>query len=265
MTPNLNNLRAGNSDCPSDFALDRLHAGGCENEEASKLDSHVASCKVCEARMTERRAGFAAVPTAYPVKMLAAIRRGVDEPSRVTAGQKFLSWTRRFLAPLLVVAAAGVILYPRPPKVDGPGYAKPEVRAKGGLALHVFHQVGQAGEEVSNGATVNLDDRLRFAVDLPETGAIGILGLEDKRGEIFKVWPLDNTVSTELNAGTNIELPGAVQLDGLGHGESFFLVECPSTAQIAQCRSRNSRLTCPKGCESTSFALEKKKPESAEP
>ncbi len=253
--PDLHSLRAGRPDCPSDFALDRLHAGELPPEKASDAERHVAGCADCGVRMAERRAGFGAIEGVDPRAMLARIRTGLDAPERAPLSVRLTGWLRRLLGPAAVLAAAGIaFLVINSRQVEPSG-----TRLKGSLALHVFRLEGERSVEMSSGDTFAPGDRLRFVVDLPTEGYVTVLGVEAS-GALYTAWPLDPALPTRLPAGRSLELPGAVALDDQPGRETLYLMLCPPEAGPPSCRSAGpgEKPVCPAGCLATPFVVEKK-------
>lgn len=251
--PDFNNLRAGEKDCPSDFALDRLFAGELAKNEAQPIEAHVAGCQHCGSRMAERRAGFDAVPGLDSRQLLAKIRTGAADESRDSATEGLLKWIRRLLAPVAVIAAASVLF------VVNRGSEQPGLRTKGGgPTLHVYRLAGDRAEETLSGARFVPGDKIRFAADLPADGAVGIVGVEPN-GNLYKAWPLDGAAQTRFEAGTGVELPGAVQLDQSKGQETLYMVLCPDMKQVPRCQSRGPGAApdCTDACKLSPFTLEK--------
>lgn len=251
--PDFSTLRAGGPECPSDFALDRLHSGELPREEAQETERHVAGCAECGARMAERRAGFDAIEGVDPRVMLARIRTGLDRPPPRSA--RLLDWMRRQLAPLAMVAAAAVALVVSTGQEDRPAVT----RAKGALALHVFRFAGDHAEEAVSGGTFAPGDRLRFVVDLPAEGFVSVLGVESS-GALYTAWPLEPGTQTRFGAGNGIELSGAVSLDAQPGRETLYLAHCPVEVGAPRCTSGGASAApvCPAGCVTTPFILVKK-------
>jgi hypothetical protein len=251
--PDFKALREGRPDCPSDLALDRLHAGELPPEQAQPCERHVAGCAECGARMAERRAGFDALEGVDPRAMMARIRTGLDRPA--SPSERLRAGVRRLLAPLAVVATVAVALVVVT-REDGD---LPGTRLKGALGLHVFRLAGDHAEEVVSGGTFAPGDRLRFAVDLPAEGHVAVLGVEAS-GALYTAWPLEPGTQTRLAAGKGLELPGAVSLDAQPGRETLYLVHCPVEVGPPRCTSGGASAapTCPAGCATTAFLLEKR-------
>jgi hypothetical protein len=250
--PDLGTLREGRPDCPSDFTLDRLHAGELPPEQAHTAERHVAGCADCAARMASRRAGFDAMEGVDPRAMLARIRTGLNRPASLS--ERLLRGARRLLVPLTVATTAALALVVLR-QDGGPG----ETRMKGALALHVFRLAGDHAEATVSGGAFSPGDRLRFAVDLPAEGHVAVLGVEAS-GALYTAWPLGPEAGTRLPAGNGQELPGAVSLDAQPGRETLYLVHCPVKVGPPRCTSRgaNAAPACPEGCASTAFLLEKR-------
>jgi hypothetical protein len=252
--PDFGGLRSGRPECPSDFTLDRLHAGELARAEAQEAERHVATCADCGARMAERRAGFDGLDGVDPRAMLGRIRTGLDAPAPLPT--RLLAGARRLFAPLAVVATAAIAFV-----VFHPGEEPLGTRMKGSLGLHVFRLAGERAEEVVSGGTFAPGDRLRFTVDLPVEGDVRVLGVESS-GALYTAWPLEPGVRTRLGPGTGIELSGAVSLDAQPGRETLHLVQCPVDTGAPHCTSGGASAApvCPAGCVMTPFLLDKRLP-----
>jgi hypothetical protein len=251
--PDFTNLRQYRPECPSDWMLDRLHAGEVAEPEAGATRQHIAGCETCTARMAEREAGFSTIGGVDPRAMLARIRAGVDSRARPSLLERIRTWGRGFLAPVALAAAAALIVA----IVTGNEQAGVDTRMKGGLALHVFRLAGDHAEEALSGDRFAPGDRLRFIVDLPAEGHVSVLGIE-AGGALYSAWPLEPGVQTRFAAGTGIELPGAVALDDQPGRETLYLVHCPIKVGTPACTlGTHGRPSCPESCSLTTFVLEK--------
>lgn len=271
---NFQQLRSGQAGCPSDLMLDRLHAGELAPAAADGLTSHLASCAECRSRMESRRAGFAAFAGAEPERMLAGIRKRLEEPERTPARTLSpISSSRRWLrsagfamAPLAAAAAILLFVVLRRGPVDPVGIALPdgpsgpEVRLKGGLALRVFRLAGERSQPVLSGEHLSPGDRLRFVVDLPKKGQVTIVGIE-KIGTLYTAWPLgaEAEAARLRPAGGGQELPGAVALDESLGQELLYLVHCPDETAPPRCTSQGASEapSCPAGCALQKFVINK--------
>lgn len=269
-------LRAGNAECPSDLALDRLHAGELPQAESQQLSAHVAACTTCPQRMAERRAGFDALPEVDPRPLLSAIRRGLHETEREPAARRWLRQVTLLFAPMAAATAALLLFtwvrrsdleHPlaSPPGSSGTAVSEPDViRLKGSLGLHVYRlregrkegaQAAISGDQFAPG------DRLRFVVDLPSSGQIAILGVEAD-GDLYTAWPGQAELSESARpAGRGQELPGAVALDQSLGQETLYLVHCPQAGAPPRCASMGAQAPpqCGTGCSLVSFVIHKNK------
>ena len=275
-------LRQGKADCPSDLALDRLHAGELPSAESQRLTAHVEACPSCPARLAMRQAGFGALPEVDPRPLLSTIRRRLHESAAVPAGRRWLRQLGMFFAPMAAATAALVVLLvvrkgpPEPPSGTPPTPGEPGtdvVRAKGGLGLHVYrHRDGQSnsksdgpaepgseGQATVSGERFVPGDRLRFVVDLPTSGQVSIVGIE-AAGGLYVAWPSPGRPEPTLRpAGKGQELPGAVALDSSRGRETLYLVHCPSASAPPQCTPQGAaaRPQCGAGCAMVSFIINK--------
>lgn len=264
----LERLRQGKPQCPSDLALDRLHAGELTGASARELESHIDGCDVCPQRMQERRAGFDAWPAADPRPLLAGIRRGLHESEAAAspATSSLKSWLRLrsfFAAPLLAAAAALLlVMVVRQPGSNAPTIPTGQLettREKGGLALHVYRLVNGQSQPALSGEIFAPGDRLRFVVDLPARGYVNILGVESS-GSQYVAWPTEGAAAALRDSGKGQELPGAVSLDRSVGKETLYLVRCPEAvgSPHERCTTTAGSLSCPAACERTPFVLDKR-------
>ena len=251
--PDFLSLRSGGPECPSELALDRLHAGELPPEVVQRTAQHVAGCAGCGARMAERRAGFDGLEGVDPRAMLGRIRAGLDRPASLP--ERLGRLLRRLSAPLALVATAAVVLLlvraDQEPGVGG-------TRFKGSPTLHVFRLRGDHAEQVLDGEPFAPGDRLRFTVDLLTEGYVKILGVESS-GRLYIAWPLDPGAQTRFTAGHGSELPGAVSLDAQPGRETLYLVHCPLAVGPPVCTAAipGARPVCPEDCSLAPFILDK--------
>lgn len=229
--------------CLSQLSLDRWQAGELTAVERQAAEAHAAGCPRCRAEHELRTRGFDGLPGADERVLLAGIRRGLERPP-------LRPW-RRWAAGLLAVAAAAgaVALVSLPRREEG-------VRTKGGLNLRIFRLRAGKPEEMPSGGRFSPGDRLRFVVDLPQEGYVRVLDNE-QRGTLSVAWPLEPGVSGRLPGGSEIELPGAVQLDQSAGRETFWLVQCPVSSGEPACKAGGAEPVCPAGCAMTSFVADK--------
>lgn len=255
-------LAAGNPGCPSDFALDRLHAGELQDEQAASLRAHISGCALCPDRMATRQAGFAAVPQLDERVLLAGIRRRMDEAPPASLIDRVLGTLRRLSKPLSLaagVALLAIVLVSRTSSTGDRDSGLEQTREKGALALSVFRlQDGRAQQTISGDHFVT-GDRIRFVVDLPTAGNVAVLGIEPKGG-LYVAWPTQPRDASRP-AGKAQELPGAVALDASVGKETLYLVLCPGKsvlpATACQAVLPGEPPTCPRGCQLTPFVLNK--------
>lgn len=236
----LDSLKEGNAGCPSDLALDRLAAG--ELAERGPVEAHLASCQTCAARWAVRTRGWSATPV-DPRPLLAAVRRAESAP----APRRWWWW----VAAAVPVVVAGV--------VAAVGASGPGTRHKGEgppLALTVFRFEAGVARKVPSGTAFSAGDRLRFVVDLPSAGSVGILGVDSKR-RLYVAWPRPGD-DPSRPAGAQLELPGAVALDDSAGDETLFLVHCPGQRSAPSCTvSAAGALDCEARCTQVSFEVKR--------
>lgn len=256
----LESLREGSTGCPSDLMLDRLHAGELSTRSAQEIEAHVAGCALCPQRLTQRQAGFTAFPDLDARPLLAGIHRRLGQEAEAKARRFSLGRLLAILTPATAVAAMAVFaLWGRNPDTQVPEILT--TREKGGLALHVFRQVGDGAQEALSGDSFRPGDHLRFVVDLAQRGVIRVLGVESS-GALYVAWPQTEGESGLREAGKGQQLPGAVVLDEKLGRETLHLVSCKegvgSPEAVCKPTSGATQLQCPTDCTQTVFVLNKK-------
>jgi hypothetical protein len=234
-------LRDGKPECPSDLLLDRVHTG---EQIDAHFAEHIEKCAVCTERMQAREAGWHASVDAQ--RLFERAHRAI--PPSVEARERRPARGMVAIACFASVAAA-LFLWLRVPSPD-PYY----VRGKGTAVLHVFRQTTGGSEELVSGASVRPGDRLRFAVDAASAGYVTILGREASR-KVYRAWPLNADAGAWQDAGTAIELSGAVELDQSLGSETLYLVHCSGAR--SSCTPTTEGLHCPDDCGQTAFVLKK--------
>lgn len=252
----LDDIRAGRPGCPSDFDLDRLDAGDLAGERAAALFEHIDGCDVCPARMELRASRFDIAPGVDPRRIMAAVRRRVDEEEASSIPARARAAWLKWMGALVVIggaAAALVFALGRPATVT-PDPSVPVVRTKGDPKLDLHRQVGAGSEQLDPGAAVAPGTALKFVVTLPAPGRVQIVG-QDASGALYTAWPLGGQ-DPERAAGRQA-LPGAVALDDALGPETFHLVFCASGTEI-ECTLADDALACPDGCRVASTGLVKR-------
>ncbi len=266
---NFEALHPCGGDCPSDLVLDEFVAGELAAERERDVASHVEHCEHCAEQVAVLRRGFDAIEGVDERALLAGVRRRLDEPKRVSWSELLARWFGDWRTAVAAVGVAAVLLvavWPRsgiessvPEFSDSATFSESGVRSKGGLVLHVFRATAEGSEEMLSGDRFQPGDRLRFAIDMPESGHVSVVGL-NADGALYDVWPLGDG-ETFFEAGDHIKLPGAVALDDAPGSERLFLVHCPETVGVSSCvtEGANQAPACPEGCATTSFVIQKER------
>jgi hypothetical protein len=248
----------GAADCPSDLALDRLHAGELPAERSASLRVHIAGCPACDERMAERARGFAAFPQLDPGLVFARVVAKAEQPtaSLIERLRRFAGSLQGLLSASTVALAAVAFVV-----ISQRASVEPAVgtRLKGSLALRVHRQRGDHSEAVASGEPFAPGDRLRFEIDIPASGYVAILGIESS-GKLYRAWPLTDAATVHLAAGRGVLLDGAVSLDAAPGREVLYLVQCQDGSAPAACSSRGPGQApeCGPGCQLSPFVLDKR-------
>lgn len=248
-------------DRPSDLELDRLRAGELDAGVAARIEARLAESPEDQLRFEALDRHFDDMPDVDERRMLAAIRRGAEEPAsfmeRVRAN--LFAW----VGAVVTVAAAVTFFALRsgpvepldPPPLD-------TVALKGAPALHVQRRGDDGrGQPIDSGQAVRPGDTLKFTVDLPVRARVRLIGVEQS-GDRYDVWPLDGGPSPVLDRGERIELGGAVTLDDAPGQERLYFIACPEQAEPEHCSvgGPTDPPSCAEGCRVDTFVLDKKAP-----
>jgi len=228
---------------PSDLTLEKLRFGELAPDQAAAAQAHVDGCERCQAIV---KTTFADIPEADSVKLLAGIRRGLDERPK-----GLLARLRWLFGPLAVAATAAVALLVLLPRQDGD---QEEIRTKGKATLHVFRLKDGAAVEVVSGEVVRPGEPLRFKIDLERESQVFIVG-SGGDGKLYRVWPTSG--ASRLAVGRGHEVPEAVSLDTSPGDEFFHLVACGVAVEAPSCTARGpgEAPACTSGCTSSPFRL----------
>jgi hypothetical protein len=212
--------------CPSNRVIARWEAGRLlDGDERRWLEGHTRSCARCSSVVAEIAAargdlfaadsGVEAARAAHTMMTIAA--------ARAVPRRRWRGWGGWAGAPLLVGAAAVLLLVPalkpRQPSVMPP----PGVRAKGQLAVEAFCKRADKVFPVGDGGAYYRGDRLRFAYSTPADGHLMVLGVDD-RGQIFPYYGEGRLSSVPAAAGAKVMLPGSVELDDHNGAERVFVL-----------------------------------------
>ncbi|MEL6543621.1 MAG: hypothetical protein AAFQ82_03285 [Myxococcota bacterium] len=233
--------------CPSELTLDRYVLGELEGEALREVTQRRGNCELCAQRILEREQGFSAFPELDSDAVFARAQEQAEPRAKVF----------RFpvVAPAIGIAAAAALLVfaVQDPAQDPPGNA---TRLKGGVSLGVFRALeGGGSERLSSGARFSPGDRVRFEVGLPNAGHVAIFGVEPG-GARYQAWPQGGG-ARRLDAGVAQVLEGAAVLDGTLGEERLELVVCDDASELLACTGVGDRLSCPEGCSSAEFLLNK--------
>jgi hypothetical protein len=168
------------------------------------------------------------------------------------------SWTK-LVAGLSAAAAAAAAFLLLPHRSTDEVMATAN-REKGGPTLRVYRQKESGGgEELISGGPAFPGDRVKFAVDLPATQRVRVIGVEAD-GDLYQAWPSPGTTPADLiTAGRGWVLDGATVLDESRGRETLYLVSCPPDLQLPICVSQGAGQPplCPGKCELSPFVLDK--------
>ncbi len=226
--------RRGTS-CLSDLRLDQLLGGELTPRARAEADAHVAACPACASArdaLGGDRARFAAREDLARLAADALARAHVAAP----AGRSPWAALRRWLLPLGVAGAVGAALLATPGALaPGRQAGRPTAegtRTKGGFSLsaEVLHvetgaRARHAGEPLHPG------DRLQLRVSSPEPGHLAVVGVDETRA--VSVYFPSGPAAQRVEAGREVALPTAVELDDVAGAETIVALRCPGPVPVA--------------------------------
>lgn len=250
--------------CPSELALDKLHAGELDDNAVAE---HAASCEHCVVRMAERAQGFDAIGGVDADALLRQIE------ARLAPAQK-PSWVER-LARLLfpkqgfgmvsvlalfavVVGATWLVVRDQDTTTDATTTGD-VIRSKGGVGLRVFRKRGNDQTEVFSGSDFRSGDELRFKVSLQEAGYAMVVGVEAS-GRLWSAFPIDGDAAERFGEGKDQSLDEAIELDDSSGREWLHLVACPAAFGLSDLQrgDQPDQLRVPGDCAQTAFEMDKR-------
>ncbi len=195
---------------PSEWTLQRLHAGELSGPEGQQARAHLSGCTVCQKVMKgfeEAQSDFEAL---VPFERVAPqVERRMEQPTPAERP--------RFNGFLVAVAATVLVaVLVRPLLAESPS---PANRTKGGAVAEL--RIGGAGTEApraaSPGAVEPLapGERLRLGYTADSLGYVLAVSV-DEAGEVSALYPESGqSLKVEAGAGTHW-LPDSVELTGSG-------------------------------------------------
>lgn len=227
--------RAGGSDCPSWYTLDRYQLDELPASEAQAVRAHVAGCSACRAELAEEAALYHA---AFPLH-----EQTIE--ARATAEADGGMWARllRFLSGaglgVVAIAVAAMLLLFQPKEPEHKlSLAGPATQRKGAqnIQLNAFREHRGKVEPMTSGSTVSPGDRVRFQIDVPDSREVMIVGVEE-HGRLFSYYPLDGQGRSAHHEGGQVLLEGAAELDTSHGREAVVLVSCKQPFALSTLRA----------------------------
>jgi hypothetical protein len=218
--------------CPSGLELALLRAGDLHDLRTARIKQHVAQCLGCRERVDQLDAaeseflapmdGLAVAQAAHDVAREAGRRRRVS---------RAMTWGVPGGATLLAasfVLMTGTWRGPRDASSGGnvtASNATPSAtRAKGStFSAQLFRKRQTTVTVADDGTTFAAGDRLRFAYTTPHGGYVAVFGV-DGAGHIAPYYPASDLGALAVQAGQEVLLPDAIELDADPSDERLFLV-----------------------------------------
>lgn len=192
----------------SDLQLDRYLAG--EGDTAT-VDSHIAGCEPCAARLASLRAEHAEFENRVWIRGEAAKLKRTPRRSVVAGAAMAIAAMLAFIIAL--------------PNVE-------TTRTKGADLLEVIAQHDDGSvEQILPGGTLEPGDAIRFRLSTKRAGWITVVGL-DEAGHVSVYVPQPNARSVRLNAGDDQVLDGSIILDETPGAERLVAFVCEAPVSV---------------------------------
>lgn len=231
--------------CSGDLRLDALLADELGDVDKRALLEHLALCPRCRDRLAViacERSRFLASELATPPWLATA-------PTRPRA-----RWPWSTVASALVVAACALLVIM---SSDGPSE-----RAKGGEQLSYFVKRGDRVQRGSAAEAVRPGDQLRFLYTMERPRFVAIASVDAARQTSIYFPPGDRAL--RLEAGREVPLPSAVELDGTLGEERIFALFCDTPIELTLVRealvANQHTPRLPSGCVKDVLMLHKESP-----
>ncbi len=227
--------RSRSEGCLSDLKLDRWVAGELSETAVAEAQTHVDGCAAC----AERKRIFSEAQQDF----------AETAPALVAPKAKRTPWLWAGPVTGLAVAAAAALWF-QPTET---------VRSKGGFDLGFYVQSGDSVRQGETGEKLLPGDQVRFEYTSETPVHLTILST-DGAGVISTYYPVSD--STELAAGVQVSLPGAIQLDATLGVETVVGIACaePVSIEVLKEQVRSGDRLFPEGCASTEIQWTKVTP-----
>jgi hypothetical protein len=221
-------LRDGTTpECLSDLTLDRLRNNEVPPDERARSELHLQSCVRCQGKR-QALEGTALEEAEFPLlaartRRAAGVRTGVDEGTVVDAAPAIREQASNVvrigtrLAPFAIAAGLAAVVAAFFWK---PAESSTQVKGGDSLTLVVKRRDGHI-ERVTEGATLFVNDQVRFSLDLKAAAFVTVLSL-DAAGQVSVFTPEPKA----LPKGAEQLLDTTVELDASTGAERFVAVLC---------------------------------------
>lgn len=256
------NASSPRTNCPSNFAFDRLVAGEHDAKMAASLRLHLAGCALCTERVNGLRIAQAAFAETHELMVPAALGKRLSKPRAADADGQPAWWRtwQGWLAPsagLVAVAAAALFLMqPLTPSSVQRRHDTTRVKGALGMTFYVQHDgvVAQGGDQ----DVVYPGDALRFSFAAPTPGFIYLLGI-DVTGAATMYFATSGDMAVAMGAEPLL-MPDSIVLDQTLGREAYWGLHCQArqeSAELIEQLSKTGTLSDVAGCAVATIVLEK--------
>lgn len=213
-----------------ELGLEAYVSGSLDADAMAQVDTHLATCPICQAMVADARADDRLPLPAWTPK--AEVQTVPDAANR--------PW-RAWMAPISVVAAALVAFLVMPtPSSDVVAPDDTDVmRSKGMVQLGVWADEGPSSRRIGDGQFAFADDRLGFELSTSKDGWFLVVGVDDD-GQAWLGYPQDGSqraVSVQATQQPE-DLGAAVQLDGTLGSERIVGLLCDKPLSFGDVEAR---------------------------
>jgi len=216
------------NNCPSKFELAERESNGT----LESISQHTGTCARCQGVLAELQLARHELLGFDPMMQSQRAAQNILAEVAVRRQRVWRRWT--FWLPAAFAPAAAAMLFfasPAIPKTDvlsqDSETAVAGVRAKSSsLGMRVFCKRGENQFEVADGGEFVQGDRLRFSYTKGERGHLTVFSVDDE-ANISPFYKDGELGSQPADLGTQVMLPGSVELDGHKGWERVFALWAP--------------------------------------
>jgi hypothetical protein len=224
----------------SDITLERYILKELPEERIVEIDSLCSRSSELKTRIEAIKSSNEEILNSYPEEKIAAeikAKYNILKPGKKISGRSSKQNIRRYIFPVLTVAAAAFLFFILPAiktsfndlSINVPGDI---TRQKGDEAvIYLYRKTNNAVDNLISGSIAKSGDLLQIAY-VSKTDKYGVIFSIDGRGTVTLHFPESNTASTKLITGKKISLNNSYELDDAPDFEKFILITSGSNLDV---------------------------------